>query len=972
MDTTTHSGPAATLPNQPPTYTLHDLAKSIRPEWAGEENWSLRENWMCWPPDMFALLSIVLERTGCYKICLLEYDWWQRPGWQADIQKAADYWICNTTDLLNKGKTNGFCAQPSKVPKLLNEQLSVLEPWSRSLGSATSEEEIVNIDDLRVLTYERSSADSTVSSDYNLPKAIESRRAVARALVTLYAIADNACIGFGLPEKYQSQQAPAAKFMHALANLLLTATGSLSTLPKFHGVVLPKMRTPQAGQMIRSLSHHLTFHTTEVEVVWRTIPWPNHHQKTLNILALPFPFEVREANFQVRSERFHSVQYFSYVSTPDIKTEQDNTIVCVERIVELVWEQCCQLDQVHILVFPETALSEAQYQQLLNSLKKRFEPDPRISDADKQGRLYQLPLIVAGVYKGEPTLYQGVEKDMGHNEVRVATFFAGRWYDIAQRKHHRWQLDRSQIIQYQLEGKLPTERKWFEHISVSQRRLTVLAPTGWLTLTSLICEDLARLEPVSELIRGIGPTLLMALLSDGPQKNHRWSARYASVLADDPGTAVLTLTSLGMATRSKRLNSDLSLDEKTRQSTEPVRHTVGLWKDLITGYRLLEIEEKLNETGSSSKNQDALPEDKAINTPTDKRKRALRITVSARYEEEFTLDGRSDNENAAVFRLDGFESLALPAISPEGRKRADEWITKNDKLRQLPPQSVNSNVSDSFNDTVAPDTLVEADDTFKQGKWNDIRELSALLFTLDSLIELKVASVLPKDKLKPSEKNYSGVDFNSHLSHILSWFITENIANEGYPESLKLVINTLQSALKYPFRHGIDAQEKENETWPSPEIKRAGDRIRELFDKLANKEIDTPIKLYYELVIAAYNLLNKAKFTVIPDQQQEQREEDQQQKQVVKEQQQKERVDYLVPLLVLYTLYSKLSNTPVTSTDAPNERSIPAIVRLRKNIKQVLMMYQSTLMWGNELDNSLSDIPNQIESLKKELNYLTV
>lgn len=48
-----------------------------------------------------------------------------------------------------------------------------------------------------------------------------------------------------------------------------------------------------------------------------------------------------------------------------------------------------------------------------------------------------------------------------------------------------------------------------------------------------------------------GPTLVVALLLDGPQLARRWPCRYASVIADDPGSTVLTLTSFGMAARSR-------------------------------------------------------------------------------------------------------------------------------------------------------------------------------------------------------------------------------------------------------------------------------------------------------------------------------------------------------------------------------------------------------------------------------------
>jgi hypothetical protein len=45
---------------------------------------------------------------------------------------------------------------------------------------------------------------------------------------------------------------------------------------------------------------------------------------------------------------------------------------------------------------------------------------------------------------------------------------------------------------------------------------------------------------VAELLRDVGPTLVVTILLDGPQLGSRWTARCASVLADDPGSAVLT------------------------------------------------------------------------------------------------------------------------------------------------------------------------------------------------------------------------------------------------------------------------------------------------------------------------------------------------------------------------------------------------------------------------------------------------
>jgi hypothetical protein len=94
---------------------------------------------------------------------------------------------------------------------------------------------------------------------------------------------------------------------------------------------------------------------------------------------------------------------------------------------------------------------------------------------------------------------------------------------------------------------------------------------------SLICEDLARLDEVADLLRAIGPTLVVTTLLDGPQLASRWTARYASVLADDPGSAVVTLTSFGFVQRSL-------------PAGRPPSRVVSLWKDPVRGLREIPLD----------------------------------------------------------------------------------------------------------------------------------------------------------------------------------------------------------------------------------------------------------------------------------------------------------------------------------------------------------------------------------------------
>jgi hypothetical protein len=145
-----------------------------------------------------------------------------------------------------------------------------------------------------------------------------------------------------------------------------------------------------------------------------------------------------------------------------------------------------------------------------------------------------------------------------------------------QSKHHRWCLDPAQTRAYQLAGQITSLQDVWEGTQIWSRELHFVTLGDWMTWSVLICEDLARQDPAADLIRAVGPNLLIALLMDGPQLRGRWPSRYASVLAEDPGTSVLTLTSLGMAERSRPVLRE------TGNRAKPIR-SIALWRDVESG-----------------------------------------------------------------------------------------------------------------------------------------------------------------------------------------------------------------------------------------------------------------------------------------------------------------------------------------------------------------------------------------------------
>ena len=115
-------------------------------------------------------------------------------------------------------------------------------------------------------------------------------------------------------------------------------------------------------------------------------------------------------------------------------------------------------------------------------------------------------------------------------------------------------------------------------MEVPRRSIHFVERGNGAVLASIICEDLAQIDELAEVIRSVGPTIVVTPLLDGPQLSSRWAGRYASVLvADDPGSAVLTLTSYGMAQRSRPNRHDPS-------------SIVALWKDPVLGTREIPLE----------------------------------------------------------------------------------------------------------------------------------------------------------------------------------------------------------------------------------------------------------------------------------------------------------------------------------------------------------------------------------------------
>jgi hypothetical protein len=409
-----------------------------------------------------------------------------------------------------------------------------------------------------------------------------------QSLIAMCAVADESCSRIGILDEDAAtllEKDDEAEFVVTAEELLQRNSSLCFEIHPSRLRVLPKMHTPQSGLTIRSFSLNLALVTTsEITPNWVTYPSP-FGKKPMQILFVPWPYRVEADDFRpsprLPGEMRNMPREFDFFEyTP---TARGDLIGTVYTLLE---QAAVQGVEINAVLLPELAVSDAEFEDL-----------SRLVVEDRK------MVLIAGVSTPHQT------DARCKNEARLAI----PYYDtLAQAKHHRWKLDRNQIEQYDLTA-LDPERSWWEHIDLSSREFMFVSMGRGRVISVLICEDLARPDPVGDLIRAVGPNLVIALLMDGPQLKGRWPARYAASLASDPGSSVLSVTSIGMSARSK-----------PKGPMPDRRNVVGLWHSADGDFRELELP-----AGSQ----------------------ALLLTLERTYVKEWTGDGRDDNSSAGIIRL---------------------------------------------------------------------------------------------------------------------------------------------------------------------------------------------------------------------------------------------------------------------------------------------------------------------------------
>ena len=509
-------------------YVFGEIQQLLMPclsDAAGDE--AIIEFLSAWPPDLFAVTSHLLKNTGAYRYCL-------HPEYRKST-KSINGEITTGQSLIMERKAAGENWAASLNQELLSRKSS-LSPISDSVRNFIESSKNVRMNMLRALDIYGHGTERLNDRQKN---ELNTAKSFLLNLIECHSIADVASDNFGLPGVYRDENCA----LLCLGNTLLNKRGTLSRLPKHKITVVPKLRTPRTGAELRNLSHHLHAEQTEIEVIWRFMPWAFTDKGQLHILAIPFPFELEEEAFDesVGFQR-HTHGLFNFKPNPgdSMRTEH------IKALVQDFLSYEAKAGKVHMVIFPEQAFTVEELKKFESELVKQKQEQSNSSNGEKTAKDGSLPIIISGATES----YVKPENDYLQfpdvNAAYVSQYILGKWYRMSQFKHHRWSLDESQLNQYKVAGRLSVAKRWFENSFITQRRLTVVSCAPWLAVTPLICEDLVQQQPVAPIIRGIGPSLIVAMLLDGPQTEKRWPARYAGVLSQDPGSSVISLTATGM------------------------------------------------------------------------------------------------------------------------------------------------------------------------------------------------------------------------------------------------------------------------------------------------------------------------------------------------------------------------------------------------------------------------------------------
>lgn len=381
----------------------------------------------------------------------------------------------------------------------------------------------------------------------------------------LFIIADAACEGIGFTPYDRDENTIVGEFWRQRINAIekhrvsskqpvknIETPSSIAPQADPDVVCIqPKSLFPSIGSGSRVFSKNLSILRPRglVRTQWAVnthIPGVNQ-DSGLNILVLPFPYSYEKNEFRIKpikdENRAETVRVFELnQSWLDEKPFSEFRDTCTKIITN------CNdklKKSVHAIVLPELALNRARFIEFAD-FAKQLLPSLEFIVSGSSQNCAKIPNQSNGNYIW---IRKYVAKSDGLHSA------SDKYFDVSQSKHHRWQLEYNQILDYGLEhgkdGGLDAQHPHWENFSGRPREVNFFAFREKSAFCGVVCEDLARSEPCHEIIRSVGPNLLFGLLMDGPQIEQRWGAKYASFFAADHGCSVMTISSRALVERSQ-------------------------------------------------------------------------------------------------------------------------------------------------------------------------------------------------------------------------------------------------------------------------------------------------------------------------------------------------------------------------------------------------------------------------------------
>jgi hypothetical protein len=368
---------------------------TLESTWRGAAGLPITDELLDWPPDVVAFANVVLGQSEAFRLVLSPIEEWPPRSyldWDRLVEESAVGWA--------SWAENGRGTLPDLV----------LDTWS-----------VV-----------RDGADSPLE---NLAEGRD--QTLCESLLTLHAVADEACAGLGVALDTSDG---AACLYRARGRELLARTGSMARIDPSLLRVLPKVRTPPSGRP--ALSRYACTQGPGITARWHKVP--SRHRGTdlrsehATLLLLPWPLRVRTSDFRPIEGPVHrpaKEPYGFFEFAPDEGLDFE----LLDRVLLAARHEAGSVD---VVCLPESAVDEREIDDLEDLLQEHG---------------------VASVHTGvrqqsrQAGRFAGNWMHIGFNpgfEKGTTPGADGRpeWLHIRQDEHHRWSLDDSQIYQYHWEA----------------------------------------------------------------------------------------------------------------------------------------------------------------------------------------------------------------------------------------------------------------------------------------------------------------------------------------------------------------------------------------------------------------------------------------------------------------------------------------------------------------------------------------